>query len=83
MRNTSQAAAQRLSLALKQCENAQRNLQFVQVWAGRNGREHLEQGAVDLVHRMAQFTNDLATLIHSVRAHAGTLGSERVGSDFD
>lgn len=70
MRNTPLEAAKKLSLALTQSENAQRNLQFVQVWAGRNGQEHLEQGAVDLVHRMAQLTNDLATLIRSVRAHA-------------
>jgi hypothetical protein len=71
MRNKSLQAAKKLSLALKQSENAQRNLQFVQVWAGRNGQEHLEQGAVDLVHRMAQLTNDLATLIGSVRAQSG------------
>ena len=70
MKNTSQPAVKRLSLALKQSERALRNLQFVQVWAGRSGQEHLEQGAVDLVHRMAQFTTDLATLIHSVRAHS-------------
>ncbi len=71
MRNTPLEAAKKLSLALKQSENAQRNLQFVQVWAGRNGQEYLGQGAMDLVHRMAQLKNDLATLIRSVRAHAG------------
>lgn len=71
MRNTPLRAAEKLSLALKQSENAQRNLQFVQVWARRNCQEYLEQGALDLVHRMAQLTNDLATLVRIVRAHAG------------
>lgn len=78
-------AVKKLSLAMKQSESAQRNLQFVQVWAGRNGQEHLEQGAVDLAHRMAQLINDLATLIHSVRAHSGnpSLRNEHVRRDSD
>jgi hypothetical protein len=71
MRNTLLHASEKLSLALKHSENAQRNLQFVQLWARRNRQEYLEEGALDLVHRMAQLTNDLATLIRSVRAHAG------------
>jgi hypothetical protein len=71
MRNTRLRAVEKLSLALKQSENAKRNLQFVQVWARRNSQEYLEQGALDLVHRMAQLTNDLGTLILSVRVHAG------------
>jgi hypothetical protein len=71
MRNTRFRAVEKLSLALKQSENAKRNLQFVQVWARRNCQEYLEQGAMDLVHRMAQLTNDLGTLILSVSVHAG------------
>ena len=71
MRNTRLRAVEKLSLALKQSENAKRNLQFVQVWARRNNQAYLEQGALDLVHRMAQLTNDLGTLILSVSVHAG------------
>lgn len=74
MKNRPLHAAEKLALALRQSENAQRNLQSVQVWARRSRQEYLEQGALDLVHRMAQLTNDLATLVRSVRAHAGRIG---------
>ncbi len=70
MRHTPFHATEQLSLAHKHSEHAHRNLQFVHVWAARNGQEYLEQGALDLVHRTAQLTADLASLIRIVRTYA-------------
>jgi hypothetical protein len=45
-----------LSVALRQSERAHRNLRHVHVWAGNRNHVHLEQGTLDLVHRLAQLS---------------------------
>jgi len=52
-----------LSVALRQAEQAHRNLRLVQVWAGNRNHLHLEQGMLDLVHRMARLSADLLRIL--------------------
>jgi len=69
MRRTGQQqAAARLSVALKQSEQAQRNLRTVELWATKRNDRHLAAGTLYLADRMAQLTGDLRSLITIVRA---------------
>lgn len=59
---------EKLCVALRQSEQAHRNLRLVQGLAGKRKHLHLEQGTLDLAHRMAQLTSDLRTLIGVVHS---------------
>jgi hypothetical protein len=61
----------KLSTALKQSEQAHRNLRLVQQWARKYHHPHLEQGISDLIHRMGHLKADLRTLIEVVRSQGG------------
>ncbi len=63
-------AADKLSLALKQSEQAHRNLRLLRLWAQRNDLLHLDQGAQDLAHRMDQLAADIRSLVVVLRAQA-------------
>ena len=69
-------AGDRLALALKQTEQAQRNLIQVQAWAERYSHQHLGQGTLDLVHRLSQLTADLRSLVAVVYASGKAEGVE-------
>ena len=65
-------AADKLALALKQLEQARRNLRQVQIWADRQDHSDLGRGSLDLVQRIARLRAELHTLVAVVRAQAGS-----------
>lgn len=60
----------KLGLALKQSEQALRNLRLAQFRAHRERQEHLDQGLEDLAHRLAQLVADIRTLISVMHSQA-------------
>jgi hypothetical protein len=68
-----EALTEQLSLALKHFRQASQNLQNVHHWAVQNDREHLEQGALNLIHQASRLTGDLATLITVLEAQSALL----------
>ena len=62
--------ADKLALALKQMEQARRNLRRVQIWADKHNQIHLGQGTLDLIQGVVKLSADLQSLVCVVRARA-------------
>ena len=62
--------ADHLALALKQSNQAQRNIRQIQIWAKQYGHSHLATGLSALLAQIEQANLELHTLISHLRTRA-------------
>ena len=62
---------QQIEIAAKRLSLVESNLRHVKAWAEQNDNQHLENGAVSLLSRLEQVSEDVRSLASILREQAG------------